>query len=95
MIPDGAITNSAGQIAVKWILNRPAKVVKIDGTDRYYTPTYKQNVAMYWVNEEDLNRILSVREKTCNCNNGTWQNAFVLANQIDYNLHLCGQRHCD
>lgn len=95
MIPEGAFTNGAGQVAVKWILNRPAKTVKIDGTDRYYAPTYQQNVAMYWIDEQDLNKILSIKEKTCNCNNGTYNFAFVLANQIDINLHKCGQRHCD
>jgi hypothetical protein len=93
-IPEGAITNDAGQVALKWILNRPAKTLKIDGTQRYYVPTYQQNVAMYWVEEQDVEKILSIREKTCNCNNGTYQQAIVLANLIDYNLHKCGDRNC-
>lgn len=95
MIPEDALRNGAGQVALKWILNRPAKPVQIQGTNRYYVPAYQQNVPMIWVNEEDVEKVLSIREKTCNCNNGTWNQAYILANQIDVNLHTCGQRHCD
>lgn len=95
MIPEDALRNSAGQVAMKWILQRPAKTVKIDGTPRYYVPVYQQNVPMIWVDEQDVEKILAIREKTCNCNNGTFNQAYVLANQIDVNLHTCGQRHCD
>lgn len=94
-IPDDAIRNDAGQIAMKWILNRPARTLKIDGTDRFYVFVYKQNVPMIWVEPQDVERILAVREKTCNCNNGTYQQAVVYANLIDSNLHKCGDRNCD
>lgn len=95
MIPENAIRNDAGQVALKWVLNRPARTIKIDGTGRYYVPVYKYNVPMIWVEEQDVEKILAVKEKTCNCANGTYQNAFVLANEIDVNLHKCGNRHCD
>ena len=95
MIPDTALRNNAGQIALKWRLSRPAKLVKIDGTDRYYVPTYAHNVALYWINEEDVPRLLGHQEKTCNCNHGTYQQAYMYANEIDVNLHKCGNRHCD
>lgn len=90
-----ALRNEAGQIAIKWVLNRPAKTIQIGGTDRYYVPRYEHNVAMYWVNEEDAPAILAKQEKHCNCANGIYKNAYVLANQIDVNLHTCGNRHCD
>lgn len=92
---DNALRNDAGQVAIKWALNRPAKTIQMAGTKTYYAPTYAHNVAMYWVNEEDAPAILGVQEKHCNCQNGIYKNAYELANQIDVNLHKCGQRHCD
>lgn len=94
-IPNTAIRNESGQVALKWTLNRVPKTIKIDGTDRYYVAVSKLNVHIYWVNEDDVERLLAYREKTCNCNNGTYVNALVYANEIDKNLHLCGNRHCD
>ena len=95
MIPADALRSEAGQVAIKWIVNRPAKTIQIAGTTRYYVPVYKHNVPMFWVDEQDAEKILSIKEKSCNCNNGTYVHAFVLANQIDVNLHRCGQRHCE
>lgn len=92
---EDALRNDAGQIAIKWVLNRPAKTIQVGGTDRYYAPTYAHNVPMYWVNEEDLPAILAIEEKHCNCANGIKKHAYILANQIDVNLHKCGNRHCD
>ena len=93
-IPEDAITNEAGQVALKWRLNRPAKTLKIDGTDRFYVFAYAHNVPMIWAEPQDVEKILSIREKTCNCNNGTYQQAVVPANLIDVNLHKCGDRNC-
>lgn len=95
MIPDTALRNDVGQVALKWILNRPAKTIQVQGTKRFYVPRYEQNVAMIWADEQDVEKILAIREKTCNCNNGTFQQAYSLANEIDINLHKCGNRHCD
>lgn len=92
---ENAIYNDAGQVAIKWALNRPAKMIQMAGTKTYYTATYAHNVAMYWVNEEDAPAILAKQEKHCNCQNGIYKNAYELANQIDVNLHKCGNRHCD
>lgn len=94
-IPDNALRNESGQIALKWVLNRVPRTLKIDGTNRYYVAVSKVNVHLYWVNEEDLDRLLAYREKTCNCANGTYVNALILANEIDINLHKCGNRHCE
>lgn len=94
MLPDGVITNEAGQVALKWNLNRPAQTLRIDGTDRYYVFTYAHHVAMIWADPADAEKILAIRMKTCNCNNGTYNFAVVPANQIDVNLHKCGDRNC-
>lgn len=94
-LPEGAITNEAGQVAMKWNLPRPAQTLKIDGTDRYYVFTYAHNVAMIWADPQDVGRLMSIEMKRCNCNGGTYNKAVVLANQIDVNLHRCGNRTCD
>ena len=92
---DNAIRNDSGQIAIKWALNRPAKTIQMSGTNTYYVATYSHNVAMYWVNENDAPAILATQEKHCNCANGIYKNAYELTNQIDVNLHKCGNRTCD
>ena len=89
---DEAIRNVDGKVALKWVLPRPPKQVKIDGTDRIYTFTYNFHVCMAWVEPEDVARMLSVKEKICNCNNGTYKQAFHYANQLDVNLFMFGNR---
>lgn len=93
MSDDIRITNSEGKVAMKWVLNRPSKPVKIDGEDVTYIFTPRHHVWMAWIAPEHVDRLLVFKEKTCNCNNGTYKNAFMLANRIDVNLHLYGDRH--
>lgn len=90
-----ALRNESGQVAIKWVLNRPAKMIQISETKEYYVPTYAHNVAMYWIPEQYVEKILAIQEKHCNCANGIYKHAYELANQIDVNLHKCGNRHCD
>lgn len=88
------VKRSDGRIALKWVLPRPAQTTKIDGTDRYYTfapPRF--NVWMEWVLPEDVDRLLAFKAKTCNCNNGTFRNAFEYANLLDVNLWENGDRY--
>ena len=80
-IPDDAIRNEAGQVAMKWILNRPARTLKIDGTDRFYTFAYAHNVPMIWVEPQDVERILAVRDANCNCGGRPLQQAVIFANR--------------
>lgn len=87
------IQNNQGQIAIKWTINPNGKTVKIDGTDRYYVFTPSFHVVLAWVNPDDVARLLVVKHKTCNCNNGTFKNAFVYANLIDVNVWASGDRH--
>ena len=88
------IKNNEGKVALKWALphrNAPPNVV-IKNTDRHYHPIYQWNIAMIWVHEADVQKLLEVKEKTCNCNNGTWQKAFVPASELDVNLWKSGNR---
>lgn len=94
-LPTGAITNEAGQVALKWNLPRQAQTLRIDGTDRYYVFRYDHNVALIWAEPQDVARLMNVEMKKCNCAGGIYAKAVVLANQIDVNLHKCGNRTCD
>lgn len=87
------IKRNDGKIAIKWMINPNGKTVRIDGTDRYYVFTPKFHVVMEWIEPSDVERLLLVREKTCNCNNGTFKNAFEYANLLDVNLWMTGDRH--
>ena len=87
------VINDSGQVAVKWTINPNGKTVKIDGTDRYYVFQPKFHVVMEWINPDDVERLLSVRQKTCNCANGVFKQAFDYANLLDVNLWMNGDRY--
>ncbi len=87
------VKNTSGEIAIKWTINTNGKTIKIDGTGRYYVFQPKFNVVMAWILSEDVDRLLAVKQKTCNCNNGTFKNAFEYANLLDVNLWQTGDRH--
>jgi hypothetical protein len=86
------LTNEAGMVLMKWTLPRPPKLVTIDGTDRVYTFTYRLHVCASFIDPQDVDRLLTVKEKICNCNSGTYKIAFALANLLDYNLFVFGNR---
>ena len=92
MVMDEMMTNEKGQVLLKWVLPRPPKPVKIEGTNRVYIFGYNFNVCAAWVEPQDVERMLLVREKICNCANGTYKNAFVPANLLDRNLFVYGNR---
>jgi len=86
------VINSQNQTALRWTINTNGKTVKIDGTDRYYVFQPKHNIVMAWINNEDVQRLLSVREKSCNCNNGTFKNAFEYCSLVNVNLWMFDNR---
>lgn len=88
------IVNDEGKVAIKWaIQRREPKPIKIDGTDKYYLFVPRLNIFMAWVESDHIARLLSHKEKTCNCNNGSYQNAFVYASLLDVNLWTFGNRY--
>lgn len=89
------IKNTEGQVALKWVINPNGKTVKIAGTDQYYVFMPKYHVVMAWVSPDHAQSLLAVKEKTCNCNNGTYKNAFQLAHLLDVNLWMTGDRHAE
>jgi hypothetical protein len=87
------VTNTQGQIALKWTINPNGKTVQMQGTEQYYVFIPKYHVVMAWVNPEHVDALLAKKEKTCMCNNGTYKNAFAYANLLDVNLWETGDRH--
>ncbi len=80
------VKRNDGTIAIQWVINTNGKTVRIGNTDRYYVFIPKNNVVMAWVQEQDIAQLLVHKEKTCNCNNGTFKNAFQLAPIINVNV---------
>jgi hypothetical protein len=50
---------------------------------------------MEWISPEYVDRLLAVRQKTCNCAGGTFKQAFELANYIDVNVWTYNRREGD
>lgn len=86
------IQRNDGKIAIKWVINPNGKTVQIDGTDVYYVFQPKNHVVMEWVEPQYIDRLLSVRQKTCNCAGGTFKQAFEYANMIDVNVWTWNSR---
>jgi hypothetical protein len=85
--------NDDGSIAIKWVINPNGKTIQIEGTNRYYVFIPQNHVVMSWVQEQDVARLLSFRQKTCNCGGGMFKNAFEYANLIDVNVFTYNNRH--
>ena len=87
------VKNSQNQVALRWTINTNGKTVRIGDSDKYYVFQPKMNVVMAWVDEQDVSRLLAVREKSCNCNNGTYKFAFEYCSLINVNLWMFGDRN--
>lgn len=86
------VVNSSGEVALQWMMNTNGKTIRIGSTDQYYVFVPKMNVVMCWVKKEHLPSLLTHKEKSCNCNNGTYKNAFAPATLINVNLWMFGNR---
>lgn len=87
------VVNSQDQVALRWTINTNGKTVRIGDSPKYYVFSPKFNVVMAWVDREDVDRLLTVREKSCNCNNGTYKFAFEPCSLINVNLWMSGDRN--
>lgn len=87
---NGQVINEYGQIAVQYVITENSKLVVFDDIHRDYFFVSQNHVNMAWVLPDDLPRLLSAMEKSCNCNNGTYKNAFVLASLANVNIYYTG-----
>lgn len=77
-LPEGAQANDAGDVAIKHIQPRPARI-KIGEELRYIT-AMRANISLAWVKPEDLGAVLS---KMGGCCGKKKQHQFQLANAAD------------
>ena len=84
------VRNSQGQIALRWTINTNGKTVQMG--EKYYVFQPKMNVVMAWVDPQDVPSLLNVREKICNCNNGTKKLAFEYCSLVNVNLWMFANR---
>lgn len=80
-----------GKVALQHRTTNPVSV-QIDGTDRVYSFVPQYNVSLAWVNEEDVQKLLSIKEKSCNCGNGSSAQKFIPASEINVCLWETGTR---
>lgn len=83
------MTTRDGKVALQHRTTNPV-TVQIDGTDRVYTFVPQNNVSLAWVEEQDVNRLLAIKEKSCNCGNGAKAQKFFLASDINVCLWETG-----
>ena len=98
-IPNTAITDSNGNVFMKWALEhrnldpmQKNKVVELTKNDAVHKFSYNWNIAGGWVTLEEAEKLLTVRLKVCNCANGTYKNAFIFGSLLDKNLFTAGNR---
>lgn len=98
-IPDTAITDPNDNVFMKWSLDRrnldPTQknnVKKLIGNSSVDKFSYNWNICGAWVTPEEAEKLLTVKLKVCNCNNGTYKNAFVYGSLLDKNLWTAGNR---
>ena len=54
----------------------------------YFVP--KNNVCMAWVNNEHVEKLLSIMDKGCNCNGGMTKPKFMITSDVNVSLHETG-----
>lgn len=79
-----------GKIAVQHHNTNPI-TIQVEGTDKTYSFTPKNNVSLGWVDEQYLPRVLNIKVKSCNCENGAMKPRFFVASDINVSLHETGQ----
>jgi hypothetical protein len=83
------VKNSDGKIAVQHRKTNPT-AIQIQNTDRQYYFSPLHNVCLAWVEEQDLEKILAIMEKSCDCNGGARTNKFFVASEINVNIYETG-----
>lgn len=98
-IPNDAILDANGNVFMKWALPhrnldtvQKAHVAKITGNNAVMGFVYQWNICAAFVTPQDAEVLLTVKLKICNCNNGTYRQAFAFGSLLDKNLFTSGNR---
>jgi hypothetical protein len=84
------VKNEAGLVAIKHHTSNPSRPIQIG--DVIYQSTPQHNISLMWVNESDVESILSLKTHGCNCGGGVSKPLFHLANELDICLWETGDR---
>lgn len=82
------IVNEEGNVAIhylQWASDRPRFV----GEYAFYP---QHSVFLAWVKPQDVPAFLGIVEKSCNCNNGSYKNMFILASLANVNIFYTGNQ---
>ena len=63
-VPDDAIYNEAGQVAMRYMKQAPS-LVRCNGSGTEYVFVVKANISMAYVDEEDVECMLGVKAGCC------------------------------
>jgi hypothetical protein len=80
-----------GKIAIQHTTTNPISI-QVEGTDIVYSFVPKNNVSLAWVDEQYAPKILSIKTKSCDCNNGATKPKFFVASDININIHETGHQ---
>ncbi len=89
---DGIILDDSGKVAIQYVISENGKRVIFEETGHDYTFAPQHHVCLAFVSPEDVSRLLGIREKSCNCNNGTYKNAFQYATLTNVNIWYTGNQ---
>jgi len=89
-IPD-AIYDANGKVAMRYLT--PIQKYIMLGNKHEYVFIPRYSVSLAWVDEADVELILSVPKSSCEgCGGSARSNGFILANQASINCHRDGSR---
>jgi hypothetical protein len=78
-----------GKVALQHHNSNPA-TIQLEGTDKAYSFSPKNNVSLGWVDEEYLPRVLNIKTKACDCDGGRMKPKFFVASDINVSIHETG-----
>lgn len=86
----GQVVREDGMVAMHYVITQNSKRVILKGNGHDYFFSSQHHVNLAWVYPEDVPTLLSIREKSCKCNNGTMKQAFQLATLVNVNIYHTG-----
>jgi hypothetical protein len=86
----GEVVNDDGLVAMQYTISENNKHVIMEGSGGDYFFTSIHHVNLAWVKRSDMTMLLTIQEKSCNCNNGTYKPAFQLATLANVNIYTTG-----
>lgn len=91
-LDNGQVVDQNGLVAVQYIITENPKRVIFESTGHDYFFAPQNHVNLAWVHPEDVSSLLSITEKSCNCNSAAMKNAFITASLANVNIYFTGSQ---